>query len=195
VTQTELLQFAMALLERLQIPYAIVGSFATAVWGDPRMTRDIDIVVQLAGEKVDALCGAFPPDDFYVSRHAAQEAVSRRSQFNVIHFRSSNKIDFMIAGRSEWASRQLLRRRRVRFAPDCEGYVAAPEDVIIGKLVYFQDGGSEKHLRDIASILSQAEGDVDRLYIAEVASTLGLANTWKIAADSADGSQNLPNSD
>ena len=47
----------------------------------------------------------------------------------------------MIAGRSEWASRQLVRRRRVRFAQDIEGFVAAPEDVIIGKLVYYQDGG------------------------------------------------------
>jgi hypothetical protein len=195
VTQTELLQFALALLERLQIPYAIVGSFATAVWGDPRMTRDIDIVVQLSGEQVEALCAAFPPDDFYVSRHAAQEAVSQRSQFNVIHFRSGNKIDFMIAGRSEWASRQLTRRRYVRFAPGCEGFVAAPEDVIIGKLVYYQEGGSEKHLRDIASILCQAEDDVDRRYIAEVAGALGLLNTWKLAADSADAAQNPPNSD
>ena len=185
----------MALLERLQIPYAIVGSFATAVWGDPRMTRDIDIVVQLAAEKVDELCAAFPADDFNVSRESAREAVSLRSQFNVIHFRSGNKIDFMIAGRSEWAQRQLMRRRRVQFAPDCEGFVAAPEDVIIGKLVYYQDGGSEKHLRDIASILSQAEGDVDRLYIAEIAGTLGLLNTWKLAADAADGAPNPSDGD
>ena len=185
----------MNLLERLDVPYAIVGSFATAVWGDARMTRDIDIVVQLAGEKVDVLCAAFPTDDFYVSQQAAHDAVSQRGQFNVIDFRSGNKIDFIIAGPSEWASRQLARRRRVQFAPDIEGFVAAPEDVIIGKLVYYQDGGSEKHLRDIASILSQDEGDVDRLYIAEVASQLGLTSIWKRLADSGDDLQNLPSDD
>lgn len=163
-------------------------------WGDARMTRDIDIVVQLAGEKIDGLCAAFPPDDFYVSRQAARDAVSQRGQFNVIDFRSGNKIDFMIAGRSEWASRQLTRRR-VQFAPDIEGFVAAPEDVIIGKLVYYQDGGSEKHLRDIASILSQDEGDVDRLYIAEVANLLGLTTIWNRFANSGNGLQNLPNDD
>lgn len=195
MTQTELLRFALNLLEGLDIPYAIVGSFATAVWGDARMTRDIDIVVQLAGEKIDGLCAAFPPDDFYVSRQAARDAVSQRGQFNVIDFRSGNKIDFMIAGRSEWASRQLTRRRRVQFAPDIEGFVAAPEDVIIGKLVYYQDGGSEKHLRDIASILSQDDGDVDRLYIAEVANLLGLTTIWNRFANSGNGSQNLPNDD
>jgi len=185
----------MNLLERLDVPHAIVGSFATAVWGDARMTGDIDIVVQLAGEKVDGLCAAFPIDDFYVSQQAAHDAVSQRGQFNVIDFRSGNKIDSMIAGPSEWASRQLARRRRVQFAPDIEGFVAAPEDVIIGKLVYYQDGGSEKHLRDIASILSQDEGDVDRLYIAEVASQLGLTSIWKRLADSGDDLQNLPSDD
>lgn len=183
----------MNLLERLDIPYAIVGSFATAVWGDPRMTRDIDIVVQLAGDKIDSLCAAFSPDDFYVSRQAAHEAVLQRGQFNVIDFRSGNKIDFMIAGRSEWALRQLARRRRVQFAPAIEGFVAAPEDVIIGKLVYYQDGGSEKHLHDIASILSVAEGEVDRLYIAEVASQLGVTTVWKRFTNSGDGTLNPPN--
>ncbi|BBO32014.1 nucleotidyl transferase AbiEii/AbiGii toxin family protein [Lacipirellula parvula] len=178
MTQTELLEFATNLLERLGIPYAIVGSFATAVWGDARMTRDIDIVVQLTSELTDKLCDAFPADDFYVSRPAAHEAVAQRGQFNVIHFRSSNKIDFMIAGRSEWAVRQLTRRRRVQFGAGIEGFVAAPEDVIIGKLVYYQDGGSEKHLRDIAGILSQDEGDLDRRYIAEVATLLGLTAIW-----------------
>lgn len=191
MTQIELLRFAMNLLERLEIPlerleipYAIVGSFATAVWGDARMTRDIDIVVQLAEGKVEALCSAFASDDFYVSESAAHEAVSSRGQFNVIHFRSGNKIDFMIAGRSEWASRQLTGRRRVQFAPDMAGFVAAPEDVIIGKLVCYQDGGSEKHLRDIASILSQDDGNLDRRYIAEVAGVLGLMTIWNRFLDS-----------
>lgn len=73
------------------------------------MTRDIDIVVQLVDDKVDALCAAFGSDEFYVSESAAQEAISNRGQFNVTHFRSGNKIDFMIAGRSAWALRQLTR--------------------------------------------------------------------------------------
>jgi len=99
----------------------------------------------------------------------------------------------MIAGRSEWALRQLSRRRRVQFASDMEGFVAAPEDVIIGKLICYQDGGSEKHLRDIASILSQDEGDVDRLYLAEAANLLGLTTIWKRFTNSGDGLQNPPN--
>lgn len=104
----------------------------------------------------------------------------------MIDFRSGNKIDFMIAGRSEWTSRQLVRRR-MQFSPDLEGFVVATEDVIIGKLVYYQDGGSEKHLRDIASILSEDEGDVDRRYIAKVANLLGPTTIWNRFANSGDG--------
>ena len=182
MTQIELLRFVLGVLERLQTPYAIVGSYATGVWGDARMTRDIDIVVQLGPTQVKALCDAFPADEFYVSLPAAEQAVRDAGQFNVIHFRSSNKIDFMVVGNSDWAQAQLSRRRKVTFLPDCEGFVAAPEDVIIGKLIYYNDGGSEKHLRDIATILTQSSDDVDRRYVDEFAQRLGLTDIWKAAS-------------
>lgn len=182
MTQIELLRFVLAVLERLQIPYAIVGSYATGVWGDARMTRDIDIVVQLGPTQAKELCDAFPNDEFYVSLSAAEQAVRDAGQFNVIHFRSSNKIDFMVLGNGGWAQAQLSRRRKVSFLPDCEGFVAAPEDVIIGKLIYYNDGGSEKHLRDIATILNQSADDVDRRYVDDFANRLGLSEIWRTAA-------------
>jgi hypothetical protein len=180
VTQIELLRFVLGVLGRRQIPYAIVGSYATSVWGDARLTRDIDIVVRIAPGQIKALCDAFPPDEFYVSLPAAEQAVRDATQFNVIHFHSSNKVDFMVVGDSDWANAQLARRRKVSFQPDCEGFVAAPEDVIIGKLVYYNDGGSEKHLRDIATILNQSGDDVDRAYVDDFARKLGLAEIWRI---------------
>ena len=184
MTQIELLRFVLGVLERLQTPYAIVGSYATSVWGDARLTRDIDIVVQIDSGQIKALCDAFPADEFYVSLPAAEQAVRDSGQFNVIHFRSSNKIDFMVVGNSDWAQAQLARRRKVSFQPDCDGYVAAPEDVIIGKLIYYNDGGSEKHLRDIATILNQSADDVDRRYVEDFARRLGLAEIWRIASAS-----------
>jgi hypothetical protein len=146
------------------------------------MTRDIDIVVRVGRGQIRTLCEAFPADDFYVSLPAAEQAVSVAGQFNVIHFRSSNKIDFMVADDREWSQAQLARRRKVSFQPDCEGFVAAPEDVIIGKLIYYNDGGSEKHLRDIATILNQSADDVDRQYVDDFARRLGLSEIWRIAA-------------
>jgi hypothetical protein len=176
--QIEFLALAINALERLDIRYAVVGSYASTAWGEPRMTLDIDIVVEMAADQVQAFCIAFPEQDFYVSRTAAMEAVQHRSQFNLIHPASGNKIDFMIAGSGDWAQSQLSRRRKIEFEPTIAGYVAAPEDVILGKLIYYRDGASEKHLRDIRGILKVSRGSLDRQYIAQRAEQLGVSDAW-----------------
>jgi hypothetical protein len=179
VEQTDLLKYAVDVLERLKIPYAIVGSFASGVWGESRFTQDIDILVRLPGNLLPALCAAFPPADFYVSEAAAQDAVSQYGQFNVIHPASGNKIDFMIAGQNEWTTNQLARCKVVQFIPGQDAAVAAPEDVIIGKLVYYREGGSDKHLRDITGILDFSSDLVDRDYISDLAAKLGVSDVWQ----------------
>ena len=185
--QIELLRFTVDALERLEICYAIVGSYASSVWGEPRMTRDIDIVIQLAASQIDSLCASFSEDDFYVSRAAAAEAVQRRGQFNVIHPASGNKIDFMIAGMGDWPTAQLARRKNVNFEPDTSGYVAAPEDVILGKLIYYREGGSDKHLRDIKGILKISGDVLDREYLARNAVQLGVADIWRSLCGDLEG--------
>ena len=177
--QTDLLKFAVDALNRLGIPYAIVGSFASGVWGESRFTQDIDVLVQLSAESVESLCAAFPLTDFYVSEAAAQEAFAQRGQFNVIHPASGNKIDFMIAGESDWTTHQLARRKFVQFFPGQDAAIAAPEDVIIGKLIYYHEGGSDKHLRDIAGILEFSNEQIDREYITDFAKKLGVMDAWQ----------------
>mgnify|MGYP001305516743 CR=1 FL=1 len=176
--QSELLKLAVEKLRRLDIPYAIVGSFASSVWGESRLTQDIDIVIDGALAQVASLCDAFPEPDFYVSREAAQEAVRLRRPFNVVHPSSGNKIDFMIVGTTEWAAAQIDRSKSVAIFPNESAQVAAPEDVILGKLIYHREGGSDKHLRDIAGILSVNADLVDRDYIARTASQLGVEDSW-----------------
>jgi predicted nucleotidyltransferase len=179
VDQIELLKFTIQALERLKISYAIVGSFASGVWGESRFTQDIDILVALKPSDVPLLCAAFPSDEFYVSQVAANEDVVRHGQFNVIHPTSGNKIDFMIAGDSPWVQAQLARHKRIAFFPDQDGAVATAEDVILGKLVYYQEGGSDKHLRDIAGILKFSGDDLDRDYLTRLATQLGVADVWQ----------------
>lgn len=181
--QTDLLKYAVDALERLGIRYAIVGSFASGVWGESRFTQDVDVLIELSAEQVSELCKAFPHQDFYVSEAAANEACARQSQFNVIHPASGNKIDFMVADRSIWKSAQLERRKMVQMFPGVNAAVAAPEDVIIGKLVYYREGGSDKHLRDITGILEFSSALVDRSYVADVAQRLGVAEIWQAILD------------
>jgi hypothetical protein len=179
VDQPDLLKFTIQVLERLNVPYAIVGSFASGVWGESRFTQDIDILVDLRPNDVPLLCAAFPDAEFYVSQSAANEAVVRHGQFNVINPASGNRIDFMIAGNSPWVRAQLERRKRISFFPDQDGSVAAAEDVILGKLVYYHEGGSDKHLRDIAGILKFSGDQVDRDYVSRFAAQLGVADIWQ----------------
>lgn len=181
--QTDLLRLTVEALERLEIPYAIVGSIASGAWGESRFTQDIDILVDLATRHVAPLCGEFPDPEFYVSPVAARDAVSRCGQFNVIHPASGNKIDFMVAGPTPWEAAQLRRRKHLRLLPDQDAYIAAPEDVILSKLVYYRDGGSDKHLRDITGILKVSGQIVDRAYIRQSATQLGVSDLWRSVLD------------
>jgi hypothetical protein len=182
VTQLELLRHTVAALEKAGIPYAIVGSYASGIWGEARLTLDIDIVVQLRAAHVDALAAAFPAPEFYLSRPAAEEAIRHCRPFNVIHPTSGGKIDFMVVSDEGWPSAQLARRRRVALLTDLDGEVASPDDVILGKLVYFAEGGSEKHLRDIAGILKVSAELVDRDYLREWIARLSLSDAWSRVA-------------
>jgi hypothetical protein len=177
--QIEFLDRALTALEQIGIRYADVGSFASSAWGEPRMTRDIDIVVELAAAQLETLCNAFPEQEFYVSRAAALDAVRHTGQFNVIHPASGNKIDFMVVGSGDWAQSQLARRRHIEIEPPISGYVAAPEDVILGKLLYYREGESERHIRDIRGILKVSGEVLDIQYIARHAVELGVAVEWK----------------
>ena len=160
VNQAELLERVIDILESQRLAYMLVGSFASAAYGEARLTHDIDIVVEVGLETVDRLCSAFPAPEFYVSLPAAREAVVRRGQFNVIHPGSGNKIDFMIARNDAWGQSQMARRGRKPILPDRQAFVAAPEDVIVGKLWYYHEGGSEKHLRDVAgNVAGQRRGN------------------------------------
>lgn len=181
--QIEFLAHALSALERIGIPYAVVGAFASTAWGEPRMTRDIDIVVELTANQVDELCSEFPAQEFYVSRAAANEAAHRHGQFNVIHPASGNKIDFMVIGISEWSKAQLKRRQRIEFEPAISGYVAAPEDVVLGKLIYYREGKSEKHLRDIRGILKVSHDALDHDYLARCVAELGVGDEWELVAN------------
>ena len=179
MTQTDLLRHLAAELERLGIPYMVVGSIASGIHGEPRMTRDIDVVIEVSSRQVPALCRAFPDDAYYVSPEAAAEAVRNQGQFNVIHPTSGHKIDLLIGKKSAWGRSQISRRQRKRILPDLEVYCAAPEDVILSKMQYYQEGGSEKHLRDITGILKVSDEQVDRRYVAEWADRLGVAEIWQ----------------
>lgn len=177
--QVDVLRHAIRVLEGLGVPYMLVGSFASTVYGEPRFTQDIDIVLALPANLIVPFCDSFPVSEFNLSSDDVADAVRNRFQFNVLHPASGNKIDFFIARSDEWGREQLRRRQRVAILNDLDAFAAAPEDVIIGKLWYHAEGGSDKHLRDIASMLKISGESIDRTYVTHWAKQLGLEETWR----------------
>lgn len=179
MTQSQFLQFAIETLERLEIEYALVGSLASSTFGEARFTNDIDFIVRLDVFDAVRLCNAFSGEEFCVYQPAVLEEVKRGGQFNILHPASANKIDFMLVGKSNWSRRQMERRvsRQVLEVGNC--YVAAAEDIILGKLLYYQDGGSEKHLRDITGILTRSGSSVDYDYLLRSAKEIGVEDEWQ----------------
>ena len=175
---SELLHFLVKALERLQLRYFVTGSTVTVFYGEPRFTNDIDVVVDLPEAAVTEFCRQFPGDEFYLSEEAARDAIRRRSQFNIIHPRSGLKIDVMIPVASEFNKSRFDRMRKVQAGADWEACFAAPEDAIIKKMEYFREGGSEKHLRDIAGVLKTSGSGIDMDYIERWARALAVADIW-----------------
>jgi hypothetical protein len=170
-------------LERLRLPYLVTGSMATILYGEPRFTNDLDVVVQLPPEAVDALAEAFPSPEFYADAEQIRSAIERKGQFNVVHPASGLKVDFMIPAMDAFDRSRFARARRVAPAEGYQAEFAAPEDVILKKLRYYSEGGSEKHLRDIAGILRVSPGEVDHDYVAEWARRLGVLEIWEAILD------------
>lgn len=178
VNQAELLELLANTLEELRIPYLVTGSVATIAYGEPRFTNDIGVVVKMFSHQVPALCAAFPTDDFYISSDAVEDAIDRHSQFNILHPTSGLKIDVMVAEDTDFNHSRFSRAKILRVAPDREVSFASPEDVIIKKLAFFHDGGSDKHLRDIRGVLAVMGDDIDREYIERWANVFGLLQEW-----------------
>ena len=148
--QDELLRFSVEALNNLGLSYLVTGSIATVLYGEPRFTNDIDLVVMLSADRIEELCRSFPQPEFYISRESVRRAVEQRSQFNIIHPTSGLKLDVMVPAETPFNRSRFERARQIKLMPDLEVCFAAPEDVIIKKMEYYRQGGSEKHLRDIA---------------------------------------------
>jgi hypothetical protein len=150
------------------MPYCLVGGMAAIAYGRPRLTLDADLVLALLPSRISQLAKIFPAEEFYLPPEEVLIAETRhdsRGHFNIIHLASGMKADCYLPGRNPLAHWELKNRRRL--AVDFgEAWFAPPESVIVNKLIFFKEGGSEKHLEDIRSMLESMPG-LDRQVLAE----------------------------
>jgi len=169
-------------LERLALPYCITGSVAASVYGEPRLTADIDVVLLLPVQDIPVLRSAFAEADYYVPpEETMREAVARDAggMFNLIHHKSQFKADIYLAARDPLHAWALEHRRRIDLA-GAGAWIAPPEYVILRKLEFLREGGSDKHLRDIRFIV--AATPLDRVFIETEVAHRGLGAQWLASA-------------
>ena len=177
--QSELLRYTATVLEKLGVRYFVTGSTASIFFGEPRFTNDIDVVVDLQSGDVARFCAEFPDEEFYLDEEAVRRAVAQHRQFNILHPSSALKVDVIVPCDTLFNRSRFARIQRVRPAPDFEACFSSAEDVIVKKMDFFREGGSEKHLRDIAGILKISGAALDMEYIESWAENLGLETIWR----------------
>ena len=174
----ELSVFAVR-LEGIGAPYMVTGATAAILYGQPRVTNDLDVVLSLDDAARSALLAAFPEDEFYVPPEPvirSEQARPHRGHFNLIHYASGYKADLYLTGTDPLHAWALGLRRRLRWNDAVEVSVAPPEYVVLRKLEYFREGGSAKHPADIRAICEVT--GVDEAAMAPWLKRLALSELW-----------------
>lgn len=174
-TQSQVLLFIIDQLERLEIPYMLVGSFASSYWGRPRFTYDADIVVEISAGKAASLASALEAD-FYAPRFVIEEAIAKRSHFNAIHLERSFKVDFWVCSDEPYAREAFQRRRQVTMFGR-PVWVSSPEDTILSKLRWYKMSPVlNRQLQDALEVYEIQEPDLDQDYLDRWAARLEIAD-------------------
>jgi hypothetical protein len=169
--QLSVLKLVAARLDAAAIPYMITGSVAAGHYAQPRMTRDLDFVVDLQPGDAERVVRLFD-DQFECDVEAVRGAITRRALFNLIHTEAIVKVDFVVRKPAPYYVEEFGRRRRV----DIDGqpmWMVSAEDLVLSKLLWARDSRSELQLRDVRQILA-AQPDLDWTHVNRWAAALGI---------------------
>ena len=179
---------AVEVFGRLGVPYEIVGSLASCAYGVPRSTLDADIVADLRPEHAGPFVKMLG-EGFYAEDAAITAAIQQRSSFNVIHFRTMFKIDIFLLRHTPFHTTAFARRRPhvVTSDPERSLYFAAPEDIVLEKLRWYEKGGrvSDRQWYDVQGVLKVQTGSLDMDYLQRWARELGVADLLHRAMEEA----------
>jgi hypothetical protein len=165
-----------ARLQAAGIFYMVTGSMAANFYATPRMTRDIDLVVELSDADIDRVVGLFQ-DTYYIDADMVQQAIRNRSMFNMIHNALVVKVDCMVRKNTDYRREEFARRRTITLAGQSLAIVA-PEDLILSKLDWARESRSQMQLDDVRNLLRSVQ-DLDRVYLGHWADRLGLTALYR----------------
>ena len=160
--------------EQANISYMLTGSMAMNYYAQPRMTRDIDVVIAIGPADIDRVAALFRPD-YYVSERNIRESVVHESIFNLIHEESVIKVDCIIRKSSEYRRIEFQRRQKISIL-NFTTFIVSKEDLIISKLYWAKNSQSDMQLADARNLLATG---YDAEYLTHWTRELGLDNLLK----------------
>lgn len=167
-----------SVLDSLNVPYFIGGSLASSFHGMVRTTQDADIVARLHPDDAGPFTSALQ-DEFFVDGEMVASAISRHASFNILHKETMFKVDIFIPLERRFTEQQFARSRSAALSldADAKAMIASPEDTILAKLEWYQQGGqaSERQWRDIRGLLEVQRDSLEMDYLKNTAAQLGLA--------------------
>lgn len=174
-TELDILKEVCQKLKILNVDYMLTGSLAMSHYSIPRMTRDIDIVLEINLSDAAKFISLFK-DEYYISEESIMESIKHEFIFNIIHLESSIKIDFIIRKNEIYRTIEFNRRKKVQLS-EFEVYIVSKEDLIISKLIWFKDSESELQKRDIVNLISTK---YDKNYLYEWIEKLNLKDVFNL---------------
>ena len=184
--ELSLYQFFTDKFNSSKIPYAVTGSVASIIYGQPRMTHDVDIVINLNINRAKEFLSLFPADEFYcppVEILKTEILKNVRGHCNLIHNESGFKADIYFCGTDEFQKWALTNAKHFDFN-NRKIAVAPPEYVIIKKLEFYKEGKSSKHLDDIKAILFNSKEVINFPVLQKYISEFGLNKEWELFSGS-----------
>jgi hypothetical protein len=170
LSELEVLGDVCARLENAQIGYMLTGSMAMNYYAQPRMTRDIDIVVALEASDTGKIVSSFEPD-YFVPVEALRSALRERGMFNLLHLDSVVKVDLIVRKQAPYRQNEFARRVQVQL-PGFLAWLVSKEDLILSKLAWAKDAKSELQMRDVRNLLSE---EFDSAYLRKWAASLNVS--------------------
>ena len=158
----------------------VTGSLAASIYGEPRASKDIDIVIAPTRDQLIELMHHFPEDEYYAVEQDALEALEHRGMFNIIDFAAGWRVDLIVKKIRPFSDEEFSRRRQVEFAGLHLSFATA-EDTLISKLEWAKEGESLRQVEDAAGIIRVQGQDLDMAYVERWVSELGLSEQWAAA--------------
>jgi len=168
-TELDVLHDVSRRLESAGISFMLTGSVAMNYYAQPRMTRDIDLVVSLNNAQIEEFFSLFE-SEYYFDRQNVTQAISRRGMFNLIHNDAVIKVDCVVLKADAYRQEEFARRRQINIGK-FKTWIVSREDLILSKLFWAKDSKSEMQLGDVRNLLST---DCDIEYLRSRAKTLNV---------------------